>query len=168
MRRNSASIPQKHPAAKVAVSDMGGSSSQVHSTRILRTVFDAGVRRRDSRTDIVRVAGFRESMEVLESTEKMDLGLQGHSAIVAASKECFSSAVKQPVDGLPLSNSVRVAVTGFARTPANGHAQFDIAVNTFGQGTLTAPLDTLAKSISKRSNVKPEEVSAGRPREIPA
>jgi len=107
-------------------------------------------------------------MEVLESTEKMDLGLQGRSAIVAASKECFSSEVKQPVDGLPLSNSVRVAVTGFARTPANGHAQFDIAVNTFGQGTLTAPLDTLAKSISKRSNVKLEEVSAGRPREIPA
>jgi 3-oxoacyl-[acyl-carrier protein] reductase len=107
-------------------------------------------------------------MEVLGSTEKMDLGLQGRVAIVAASKGCFSSAVKQPADGLLLSNSVRVEMTGLARTPANEYAPFGIAVNTFGQGTITAPLDTLAKSISRRSNVKPEEVSADRPREIPA
>jgi NAD(P)-dependent dehydrogenase (short-subunit alcohol dehydrogenase family) len=107
-------------------------------------------------------------MEVLESTEKMVLGLQGRAAIVAASKRRFSSAVKQPADGLPLSNSVRAEMTGLARTPAKEHASFGIAVNTFGQGTITAPLDTLAKSISKRSNVKPEEASAGRPREIPA
>jgi 3-oxoacyl-[acyl-carrier protein] reductase len=108
-------------------------------------------------------------MEVLESTEKMNLGLQGRAAIVAAaSKRCFSSAVKQPADGLTLSNSVRTAVTGLARTPAKEHPPFGIAVNTFGQGTITAPLDTQARSISKRSNVKLEEVSAGRPREIPA
>jgi hypothetical protein len=69
-------------------------------------------------------------MEVLESTEKMDLGLQRRAAIVAASKECFSSAVKQPADGLPLSNSVRVTMTGLARTPANKYALFGIAVNT--------------------------------------
>ena len=98
----------------------------------------------------------------------MDLGLQGRAAIVAASKGCFSSAVKQPVGGLLLSNSLSASATGLARTPANEHAPFGIAVNTFGQGTITAPLDTLARSISKRSNVKLEEVSAGRPREIPA
>ena len=69
-------------------------------------------------------------MEGLESTEKMDLGLQGRAAIAAASKECFSLAVKQPADGLPLSNSVRVAVTGLARTPANEQAPLCIAVNT--------------------------------------
>ncbi len=33
-----------------------------------------------------------------------------------------SSAVKQPVDGLLLSNSVRAAVTGLARTLANEYA----------------------------------------------
>ena len=59
----------------------------------------------------------------------MDLGLQGRVAIVAASKECFSSAVKQPADGLLLSNSVRAAVSGLARTPANEHAPFGITVN---------------------------------------
>jgi len=69
-------------------------------------------------------------MEGLESTEKMDLGLQGRAAIVAASKGCFSSAAKQPADGLPLSNSVRVAATGLARTPANEQAPLRIAVNT--------------------------------------
>lgn len=69
-------------------------------------------------------------MEGLESREKMYLGLQGCAAIAAASKRCFSSAVKQPAGGLPLSNSVRVAVTGLARTPANQHAPYGIAVNT--------------------------------------
>ena len=69
-------------------------------------------------------------MEGLESAEKMYLGLRGRVAIVAASKECFSSAVKQPADGLLLSNSVCVAVTGLARTPANEHAPLRIAVDT--------------------------------------
>src|SRR5437588_6234031 len=36
-----------------------------------------------------------------------------------------SSAVKQPVDGLLLSNSVRAAVTGLARTLANEYAAED-------------------------------------------
>ena len=100
----------------------------------------------------------------------MDLGLQGRAAIVAAaSKRCFSSAVKQPVDGLLLSNSLSAAATGFACTPANKYAPFGMTVTTFCPGYVrTAPLGTLAKSISRRLNVKPEEVSAGRPREIPA
>jgi 3-oxoacyl-[acyl-carrier protein] reductase len=80
-----------------------------------------------------------------------------------------SSAVKQPVDGLLLSNSVRAAVTGLARTLANEYGAFGITVNNVCPGyTRTARLDTLAKSISTRSNVKPEEVFAGWAREIPA
>jgi 3-oxoacyl-[acyl-carrier protein] reductase len=80
-----------------------------------------------------------------------------------------SSAVKQPVDGLLLSNSLRAAVTGLARTLANEYAAFGITVNNVCPGyTRTARLDNLAKSISARSNVKPEEVFAGWAREIPA
>jgi len=80
-----------------------------------------------------------------------------------------SSAVKQPVDGLLLSNSVRAAVTGLARTLANEYAPFGITVNNVCPGyTRTARLDNLAKSISARSNVKPEEVFAGWAHEIPA
>ncbi len=80
-----------------------------------------------------------------------------------------SSAVKQPVDGLLLSNSVRAAVTGLARTLANEYAPYGITVNNVCPGyTRTARLDNLAKSISTRSNVQPEEVFAGWARDIPA
>jgi 3-oxoacyl-[acyl-carrier protein] reductase len=80
-----------------------------------------------------------------------------------------SSAVKQPVDGLLLSNSLRAAVTGLARTLANEYAAYGITVNNVCPGyTRTARLDNLAKSISTRSNVKPEEVFAGWAQEIPA
>jgi 3-oxoacyl-[acyl-carrier protein] reductase len=80
-----------------------------------------------------------------------------------------SSAVKQPVDGLLLSNSVRAAVTGLARTLANEYAAYGITVNNVCPGyTHTARLDNLAKAISARSNVKSEEVFAGWAHEIPA
>jgi 3-oxoacyl-[acyl-carrier protein] reductase len=73
------------------------------------------------------------------------------------------------VDGLLLSNSVRAAVTGLARTLANEYAPYGITVNNVCPGyTRTARLDTLATSISTRANVKPEEVFAGWAREIPA
>ncbi len=45
-----------------------------------------------------------------------------------------SIAVKQPVDNLILSNSVRAAVTGFARTLANEVASFGITVNNVMPG----------------------------------
>ena len=56
-----------------------------------------------------------------------------------------SIAVKQPVDGLILSNSVRAAVTGFARTLANEVAPYNITVNNLMPGyTRTERLDALA------------------------
>jgi 3-oxoacyl-[acyl-carrier protein] reductase len=45
-----------------------------------------------------------------------------------------SSAVKQPVDGLLFSNSVRAAVTGLARTLANEYAAHGITVNNVCPG----------------------------------
>lgn len=80
-----------------------------------------------------------------------------------------SSAVKQPVDGLLLSNSVRSAVTGLARTLANEYAADGITVNNVCPGyTRTARLDGLASTISARTGEKTEEVFAGWEREIPA
>ena len=80
-----------------------------------------------------------------------------------------SSAVKQPVDGLLLSNSVRAAVTGLARTLANEYAADGITVNNVCPGyTRTGRLDGLASTISARTGAKPEEVFAGWEREIPA
>ena len=72
-----------------------------------------------------------------------------------------SYSVKQPVDGLLLSNSLRAAVTGLARTLANEYGSHGITVNNVCPGyTRTARLDDLAGSISARTGVKPEEVFA--------
>jgi 3-oxoacyl-[acyl-carrier protein] reductase len=80
-----------------------------------------------------------------------------------------SSAVKQPVDGLLLSNSVRAAVAGLARTLANEYAADGITVNNVCPGyTRTARLDSLAATISDRTGSKPEEVFATWESEIPA
>jgi 3-oxoacyl-[acyl-carrier protein] reductase len=80
-----------------------------------------------------------------------------------------SSAVKQPVNGLLLSNSVRAAVTGLARTLANDYAAEGITVNNVCPGyTRTGRLDGLASSISARTGSTPEEVFASWEREIPA
>ena len=57
-----------------------------------------------------------------------------------------SIAVKQPVDNLILSNSLRAAVTGFARTLANEVAPFNITVNNVMPGyTRTQRVEELAE-----------------------
>lgn len=58
-----------------------------------------------------------------------------------------SIAVKQPVEGLILSNSIRAAVTGFARTLANEAAPHGVTVNNVMPGyTRTERLEELAGS----------------------
>jgi 3-oxoacyl-[acyl-carrier protein] reductase len=77
--------------------------------------------------------------------------------------------VKQPVDGLLLSNSIRSAVTGLARTLANEYGAYGITVNNVCPGyTRTDRLGDLAKAISGRTGAKPEEVFAGWEKQIPA
>lgn len=68
-----------------------------------------------------------------------------------------SIAVKQPVDGLILSNSVRAAVTGFARTLANEVAPFGITVNNAMPGyTRTDRLEELAGRVAERKGLPAE------------
>jgi 3-oxoacyl-[acyl-carrier protein] reductase len=79
-----------------------------------------------------------------------------------------SIAVKQPVDGLMLSNSIRAAVTGFARTLANEVAQHGITVNNLLPGyTLTERMDELADHLSQERGVARADVLATWEREIP-
>jgi 3-oxoacyl-[acyl-carrier protein] reductase len=79
-----------------------------------------------------------------------------------------SYTVKQPVDGLLLSNSVRAAVAGLARTLANEYGPHGITVNNVCPGyTSTDRLGDLASAISKRTGVTIEEVFAGWQRQIP-
>ncbi|HVA63049.1 MAG TPA: SDR family oxidoreductase [Terriglobales bacterium] len=57
-----------------------------------------------------------------------------------------SVAVKQPIDGLVLSNTVRGAVPGLVRTLANEYGPYGILVNNVCPGyTLTDRLNELAK-----------------------
>ena len=65
-----------------------------------------------------------------------------------------SMAAKQPVDNLILSNSLRAAVHGFARTLANEVAEFGITVNNILPGyTRTERVESLAAATAKRDNV---------------
>lgn len=80
-----------------------------------------------------------------------------------------SIAVKQPVDGLILSNSVRAAVTGFARTLANEVARDGVTVNNVMPGyTRTARLDWLAGQIAASEGIDREAAFDRWAGEIPA
>ncbi len=79
-----------------------------------------------------------------------------------------SISVKQPVDQLILSNSLRAAVTGFARTLANEVAAQGITVNNLLPGyTLTQRVQELAESAASSRDCSPEEVFAGWEEQIP-
>ncbi len=79
-----------------------------------------------------------------------------------------SVAVKQPVDGLILSNSIRAAVTGFAKTLANEVASFGITVNNVMPGyTRTERLDQLAADIAERSGGSIDDAFAAWEGQIP-
>jgi 3-oxoacyl-[acyl-carrier protein] reductase len=65
-----------------------------------------------------------------------------------------SIAVKQPVENLILSNSVRAAVTGFARTLANEVARDGITVNNVMPGyTRTERLEELAGRVAESKGI---------------
>ncbi len=80
-----------------------------------------------------------------------------------------SVAVKQPVENLMLSNSLRAAVTGFARTLANEVASLGITVNNVLPGyTLTRRLDELSADLATRARVEKTEIQKQWISRIPA
>jgi 3-oxoacyl-[acyl-carrier protein] reductase len=79
-----------------------------------------------------------------------------------------SIAVKQPVENLVLSNSVRAAVTGLARSLANEVAQFGITVNNVLPGyTRTERVDELADFTAKQKGISADEARAIWEHQIP-
>jgi 3-oxoacyl-[acyl-carrier protein] reductase len=79
-----------------------------------------------------------------------------------------SIAVKQPIDGLMLSNSLRAAVTGFARTLANEVAPFKVTVNNIMPGyTRTDRVAELARASGARSGATANDTFAKWEKEIP-
>ena len=79
-----------------------------------------------------------------------------------------SIAVKQPVDNLILSNSIRAAVTGFARTLANEVAATGVTVNNVMPGyTRTERLVDLAEKHAAARGTSVDEERARWEHEIP-
>jgi 3-oxoacyl-[acyl-carrier protein] reductase len=79
-----------------------------------------------------------------------------------------SIAVKQPVENLLLSNSLRAGLTGFARTLANEVAADGITVNNVLPGyTRTERLDELATMMAEKQGISPNEFRGKWEKEIP-
>jgi 3-oxoacyl-[acyl-carrier protein] reductase len=79
-----------------------------------------------------------------------------------------STAVKEPIDGLILSNSVRLATTGLAKTLSRELAPHGITVNNVGPGlTLTDRIRPVIESQAKASGRSFDEVAKEREAQIP-
>ncbi len=81
----------------------------------------------------------------------------------------ISTSVKQPLKGLGVSNTVRAAMAGWAKTLSNEVALFGITVNNVLPGaTQTARLDGLIQRTAERLDKSTEEVSRDMQAQIPA
>jgi 3-oxoacyl-[acyl-carrier protein] reductase len=79
-----------------------------------------------------------------------------------------SIAAKQPIAGLMLSNSLRAAVIGFARTLANEVAPFGVTVNNLLPGyTRTDRVQELALANKEKSGGSDKDIVAQWEKEIP-
>ena len=79
-----------------------------------------------------------------------------------------SVGVKQPVPGLSLSNSVRMAVLGWSKTLASQIGPDNVTVNTVCPGlTRTGRVKTLVDKQSAESGKSVEEISAAMALQIP-
>jgi 3-oxoacyl-[acyl-carrier protein] reductase len=79
-----------------------------------------------------------------------------------------SISVKQPIDGLILSNTVRSGVIGFAKTLSNELASFNITVNNVCPGyTMTERVRKLAIDVAEKRGTTPEAVIKGWTATIP-
>lgn len=79
-----------------------------------------------------------------------------------------SISVKQPIQRLVLSNSLRSGVTAFAKTLSTELAPFNITVNNIAPGyTLTNRIYDLAIEQAKASNISYEEVLKNFSKDIP-
>ncbi|MEL7498693.1 MAG: SDR family oxidoreductase [Planctomycetota bacterium] len=81
----------------------------------------------------------------------------------------ISTSVKQPLDGLGVSNTIRGAVANWAKTMSNELASFGITVNNVLPGaTATQRLHSILENKAKKSGATIDEVAAKVKSAIPA
>lgn len=79
-----------------------------------------------------------------------------------------SISVKQPIDGLILSNTVRMSVVGLAKSLSNELAPYNVTVNNVCPGyTMTDRVSSLAAVIAQKEGTTPEAVIKGWESSIP-
>jgi 3-oxoacyl-[acyl-carrier protein] reductase len=79
-----------------------------------------------------------------------------------------SVSVRQPIQGLVLSNSIRLAVVGWAKTLSRELASRGVTVNCIATGmTRTDRLESLASSRAKAEGTSPETVIAAMTADVP-
>lgn len=79
-----------------------------------------------------------------------------------------STSVKQPIEGLLLSNSVRAAVIGMAKTLAGEVGRYGITVNNIAPGRFdTARVRSLDEVRAKAQGITPEEVRSTWEKQMP-
>jgi 3-oxoacyl-[acyl-carrier protein] reductase len=70
-----------------------------------------------------------------------------------------SIAVKQPIDGLIISNTIRAGVIGLAKTLSRELAPYNITVNNILPGYfMTSRVEQLANKLAELKDGKPEEI----------
>jgi len=70
-----------------------------------------------------------------------------------------SVTVKQPVEGLILSNAVRAGVAGLIKTLSNEYGPYNVLVNNVCPGfTATARLGSLAETLAAKAGVSPRDI----------
>ena len=70
-----------------------------------------------------------------------------------------SISVKQPIDGLIISNTIRSGVIGLAKTLSNELAPFNVTVNNVCPGfTMTDRVRNLSKAMAEKEGTTPEAI----------
>lgn len=81
----------------------------------------------------------------------------------------ISTSVKQPIDGLGVSNTIRGAVASWSKTLANELGQYGVTVNNVLPGfTATGRLDDIVSNNAKKKNLSEKEISEGMLSMVPA
>ena len=80
----------------------------------------------------------------------------------------ISTSVKQPLNGLGVSNTIRGAVANWAKTLANELGQYNITVNNVLPGaTNTTRLNSIIENKSKKMNSSVDQVLDNMKNEVP-